>query len=75
MHLTRTHGTVWSCHPPDEGSVELIKASDIREVVAMLPHQLNNENRFFLVEKPGFGFISYQGADVDEDRDLDGLYG
>jgi hypothetical protein len=77
-HLTRTHGTVWSSTLPGQGHLETINVKEIATVVAMIPHKLNNEERYFLGEKPGLGFIGYVAQDGDEedgDQDVfDDLY-
>jgi hypothetical protein len=72
-HLTRTHGTVWSSTLPGQGHLETIDIKDIATVVAMIPHKLNNEARYFLGEKPGLGFIAYLAEDQEEEEDQDGF--
>jgi hypothetical protein len=63
--------TVYSCQPQD--AVIVVDVKKILSVVAMLPHQIGGEQRYFLVEKPGLdladlgGFLEAEEAeDVEE---------
>jgi hypothetical protein len=70
--LKASRGTLWSCTRVE--SVKVIDVKHISAVVAMVPHQPfpgeDQEEHFFLVEKPGLdctyiGGIDEQTMDVD----------
>ena len=62
--LATSEGTLFSCtHHGSAAALTVIKVVDIRQVVAMIPHKLNEQPRYFMFEQPGgrdkLGRISY----------------
>jgi hypothetical protein len=49
--LAESSNTLYSCEMED--SITVINVKQIESVVAMLPHQVDGADRFFLLEKPG----------------------
>ncbi len=61
---------LWSCTYLGDGALKFIDVKDIQSVVAMVPHSPSidgrpAEDRFFLVEKPGFDVALMSGAEED----------
>ena len=70
--LHESFGTVVSCTKLGEESLTVIQISAIQAVVAMIPHKLSvdEENRYFLVEKSGMELARF-GNDDEEDDDTE----
>ncbi|KAJ7720472.1 hypothetical protein DFH07DRAFT_760806 [Mycena maculata] len=67
--LKASYNTVWSCGAPEKPVV--FRAKSIQSVVAMVPHENNGVDEFFLVEKPGLESIAlsgYQEPDLEHDN-------
>lgn len=67
--LHESSGTVISCTKLGEESLTVVQISTIQAVVAMIPHKLsvNEENRYFLVEKSGMELARFGDEDDDDD--------
>ncbi|KZT40746.1 hypothetical protein SISSUDRAFT_1090039 [Sistotremastrum suecicum HHB10207 ss-3] len=65
--LEDSYNTLWSVYLEDE-KLEVIEASKIQSVVAMVPHQTTDTShqRYFLVEKPTFRVSSFRQDGSDE---------
>ena len=67
--LKASHHTLWSCSYQGNDSLKVISTKDIVGVVAMIP-LFGVQERYFVVEKPGFD-IAHMGGDdeiiIDED--------
>ena len=70
--LRESFGTVVSCTKLGEDSLTVVQTSAIQAVVAMIPHKLsvNEENRYFLLEKSGMELARF-GEEDDEDDDTE----
>jgi len=68
--LERSYGILASCMKLGEESLQMIKITDIRSVVAMIPHRpvIHGvaEDRYFLAEKTGMD-IAHFGSENEED--------
>ncbi|KIK25410.1 hypothetical protein PISMIDRAFT_96864 [Pisolithus microcarpus 441] len=68
--LEKSYGVLASCMKPAQPSLQVIKISDIRSVVAMIPHcpiiHGVAEERYFLVEKSGMEIARF-GVEDDEE--------
>ena len=69
--LHESFRTVASCTKLGEESLTVIQISAIQAVVAMIPHKLSQavdeENRYFLVEKSGMELARFGKEDDDND--------
>lgn len=54
-----------SCTHLGDASLQVIDVKSIHAVVAMVPHQVNNEERFFVVEKPGLDVADLGGYEEE----------
>lgn len=62
--------TLWSCKYLGDNALKFIDVKAIESVVAMIPHRPSIEgqpleDRFFLVEKPGFDVAIMSGVEED----------
>ena len=57
--LRASSGAVLSCKPGT--SLAVVSAKSILSVVAMVPHTINNQASFFVVEKPGLDITTLAG--------------
>ena len=69
--------TLWSCNYLGDSALKFIDVKTIQSVVAMIPHSppidgWQAEDRFFLVEKPGFDVALMSGTEEDMSGDGDG---
>ena len=69
--LAESSNTVYSCTKMDQ--VVIIDVKMIRSVVGMLPHKVERENRWFVVEKPGLDLWEMGGfeEELDDNDDVD----
>jgi hypothetical protein len=67
--LAESSNTVYSCEKGE--TVMVIDVKRIRSVVGMLPHQVDEEERWFLVEKPGLDVWDMGGFEEEMDDDDD----
>ncbi|KAJ8588647.1 hypothetical protein M405DRAFT_792718 [Rhizopogon salebrosus TDB-379] len=77
--LTLSHNTLWSCTYHGNDALCVIDVKSIQSVVLMAPHCLKlpsgvEEDRFFVVEKPGLdiarvGVVNEDEADSDDDEE------
>jgi len=71
--LKQSEGTLFSC--TYSGALTVIHAVDIRQVVAMIPHNVNGRLRYFMFEQPGQdvtnlgGFVVGTADESDEDSE------
>ena len=61
---------LWSCCYLGDSALKFIDVKTIRSVVAMIPHRVSiegrpAEDRFFLVEKPGFDVALMSGVEEE----------
>ena len=75
--LKASMNTLWSCAYQGDAALKFIDVKTIRSVVSMIPHSpsiggRDAEERFFLVEKPGFDVAIMAGAmeDTPDDEDI-----
>ena len=65
--LKKSHGSFISCKYSGDDSLVVVDISCIQAVVAMVPHCLRSaegdDDRFFLIEKPGLDVANLGGAD------------
>lgn len=61
----RSSHTCYSSIYRGQRSLVVVDVHDILTVVGMVAHHVAGEARFFLVEKPGLGLISYNGLDAE----------
>ncbi|KAG1761276.1 hypothetical protein EDD22DRAFT_780076 [Suillus occidentalis] len=67
--LEASHHTVVSCSHLGDASLQVIDVKSIHAVVAMVPHNVNNEERFFVVEKPGLDVADLGGYEEEVQED------
>ncbi|KAG2140275.1 uncharacterized protein EDB93DRAFT_1252914 [Suillus bovinus] len=59
--------TFYSCTHHGEVGLRVVKVPSIQSVVAMVPHTLAGEERFYMFEKPGMDLANLGGILWDED--------
>ncbi|KAJ6459140.1 hypothetical protein C8R47DRAFT_1328050 [Mycena vitilis] len=64
--LRRSFNTLWSCTFEPESDLRLVPVESILSVVAMVPHQVAGQSRYFLVEKPGLDTIWEEEEDTED---------
>ncbi|KAG1724251.1 hypothetical protein EDB19DRAFT_1644676 [Suillus lakei] len=69
--LQKSSQTVWSCQHHGDQALQLVSMKSIHSVVAMVPHRPVlpsgvEEDRFFLLEKPGLGLLTVDEETEDE---------
>ncbi|KAG1861768.1 hypothetical protein DFJ58DRAFT_871719 [Suillus subalutaceus] len=72
--LQASHYTLWSCHHQGDAALVVINVKMIESVVAMVPHKINGEDRFYVVEKPGLDVADMGGYSIPEDADEEDLF-
>ncbi|KAH8980248.1 hypothetical protein EDB86DRAFT_2813862 [Lactarius hatsudake] len=75
--LRLSMNTLWSCVYLGDGALKFVDVKAIQSVVAMIPHRpsidgRSAEDRFFVVEKPGFDVAIMSGIEEDIPGDEDG---
>ncbi|KAG6913570.1 hypothetical protein DXG01_005857 [Tephrocybe rancida] len=65
--LETSKQTLWSCSRED-GLLRAIDVKSIQSVVAMVPHEIAGEQRYFLAEKPGLDISSPHELCSEEGR-------
>jgi hypothetical protein len=63
--LEALHHTVVSCMHLGDASLQVIDVKLIHVVVAMVPHQINNKEQFFVVKKPGLDVADLGGYEEE----------
>ena len=71
--LKESHGTFISCKYSGDNSLIVVNISCIQAVVAIVPHWLHgiqgDDDRFFLVEKPGLDVADLDSTDESIDTE------
>ncbi|KAG1809193.1 uncharacterized protein BJ212DRAFT_1579764 [Suillus subaureus] len=67
--LRQPHTTFISCQYLGDAGTIVVNVKSIHSVVAMVPHKLNDEDRFYMVEKPGAD-VTYLGGYLEEDEQI-----
>lgn len=68
--LRQSHTTFVSCQYLEDAGTIVVNVKLIYSVVAMVPHKLNDEDRFYMVEKTGAD-VTYLGGYSEEDEQID----
>ncbi|KIK31516.1 hypothetical protein CY34DRAFT_19845, partial [Suillus luteus UH-Slu-Lm8-n1] len=74
--LTISHNTLWSCTHHGNDGLSMVDVKSIKSVVSMAPHRPKlpsgaEEDRFFVIEKPGLDNASVGVTNEDEDEEED----
>ncbi|KAG1794936.1 uncharacterized protein BJ212DRAFT_1411912 [Suillus subaureus] len=67
--LRQSHTTFISCQYLGDAGTIVVNVKLIHSVVAMVLHKLNDEDRFYMVEKPGAD-VTYLGGYLEEDEQI-----
>ncbi|KAI5996858.1 hypothetical protein F5J12DRAFT_680411, partial [Pisolithus orientalis] len=70
--LCDSSGALFMCKYLGNNMLVVIKAADIKQVVAMVPHQIDGENCIFMFEQPGLDVMSLRGFLISDEDDEDG---
>jgi hypothetical protein len=65
--LRDSSDTFYSCMHRGEVGLRVVRVPSIQSVVAMVPHTLAGEERFYMFEKPGMDLANLGGILWDED--------
>ncbi|KIK35336.1 hypothetical protein CY34DRAFT_96273, partial [Suillus luteus UH-Slu-Lm8-n1] len=68
--LQQSHTTFVSCQYLGDAGTIIVNVKSIHSVVAMVPHKLDDEDCFYMVEKPGAD-VTYLGGYLEEDKQID----
>ncbi|KIK41507.1 hypothetical protein CY34DRAFT_12978 [Suillus luteus UH-Slu-Lm8-n1] len=61
--------TFYTCTHHGEAGLRVVRVPSIQSIVAMVPHMLVGEERFYMFEKPGMDLANLGGILWDEDED------
>ncbi|KAJ6479848.1 hypothetical protein C8R45DRAFT_906210 [Mycena sanguinolenta] len=67
--LDLSYGTVWSSYLEPGQHLCVVWVKSILSVVAMVPHELEEELRYFLVEKPGLDLVAWTEYAEEDDEE------
>jgi hypothetical protein len=65
--LQDSSDTFYTCAYRGEAGLRVVRVPSIQSVVAMVPHTLVGEERFYMFEKPGMDLANLGGILWDED--------
>ncbi|KIJ15716.1 hypothetical protein PAXINDRAFT_11308 [Paxillus involutus ATCC 200175] len=68
--LRESHGTYFACKAQGDVGLTVIKANSMQSVVSMIPHLLDDEEYWYMFEKPGLALAGLGGFfDMASDDD------
>ncbi|KAG1724004.1 hypothetical protein EDB19DRAFT_1644902, partial [Suillus lakei] len=72
--LEASSKALYSCTYGGEEGLSVVEATTIKQVVVMIPHEVNGEEQFFMFEQPGNAVTDMGGflLGSKDDEDMDG---